>query len=401
MTIHDKQLKNKTTVKFCKNCVLSNQRPRIKFNEKGICSACEYAVYKQNNIDWDFRESQLIKLLNLHRSSNGSFDCIVPCSGGKDGSVVAHQLKYKYNMNPLTVTWAPFIHSDIGWKNFMSFTNSGFDNLLCTPNGNLYRKLSRLGFEFVGDNFLPFIYGQLNYPFHISIKHKIPLIFYGENGELEYGGTAKDIEKPYRSADDFTEEFCKGVDIDELIQVGLDNKILEKNDIIQNSLQYFKVPKIDDINKNNSQQHWFSYYKKWDPQENFYYASDNVGFSPNNERSEGTYSKYASIDDKTDAIHYYLGLIKFGMGRATSDAAHEIRDNHITREEGKLLVKKFDQEFPQKGFREFIKYVDISEEHFHNVIQKYQKNSTNIWKKINDKWYLRHTVTNDGVDDNS
>ena len=103
----------------------------------------------------------------------------------------------------------------------------------------------------------------------------------------------------------------------------------------------------------NTQVHWFSYYKYWDPQENYYYATENTGFKPNDERTESTYSKYASIDDETDGVHYFLSLIKFGLGRCTSDAAHEIRDGHLTREEGVSLVKKFDTEIPKKKHKVF------------------------------------------------
>ena len=33
-------------------------------------------------------------------------------------------------------------------------------------------------------------------------------------------------------------------------------------------------------------------------------------------------------------LHYFMQYIKFGMGRATWDAAQEIRTNIITRDEG-------------------------------------------------------------------
>mgnify|MGYP000651487839 CR=1 FL=1 len=38
---------------------MSNQRPRIQFNEKGICSACVYNEYKNKIIDWDKKEKEL------------------------------------------------------------------------------------------------------------------------------------------------------------------------------------------------------------------------------------------------------------------------------------------------------------------------------------------------------
>ena len=55
---------------------------------------------------------------------------------------------------------------------------------------------------------------------------------------------------------------------------------------------------------------------------------------------------------------YYTTLIKFGIGRATYDASQEIRNDKITREEGVSLVHKYDQEFPNKYFKEF--YSDSS-----------------------------------------
>ena len=113
---------------------------------------------------------------------------------------------------------------------------------------------------------------------------------------------------------------------------------------------------LDKKSANNTEinYQYLGYYLKWDPQECFYYASKNTGFKPNTERTEGSYSKYSSIDDKIDNFHYYTTLIKFGIGRATSDAAQEIRNKKITREEGVVLVKKFDHEFPKKYFGDFL-----------------------------------------------
>jgi len=143
--------------------------------------------------------------------------------------------------------------------------------------------------------------------------------------------------------------------------------------------------------------HFFSYYHKWIPQENYYYAAEHTGFSARSERNEGTYSKYASIDDQLDGFHYYLSFIKFGIGRATSDTAHEIRDGHLTREEGVQLVKRFDGEFPKQYYKTFLEYCGISEEYFHEVIDSWR--SPHIWGKENGVWRLNHTVAGDGMCD--
>ena len=151
-----------TPVVFCKKCVISNQRPSsvVEFNkdsinkkqtimmdDQGVCSACNFAEKKNKNIDWEKREQELITLCDKYRSRNGSYDCVIPGSGGKDSAFTSHVLKYKYNMNPLTVTWAPHEYTEIGWQNFQRWIEiGGFDNVLITPNGRVHRLLTKLAF---------------------------------------------------------------------------------------------------------------------------------------------------------------------------------------------------------------------------------------------------------------
>ncbi|TGM31712.1 N-acetyl sugar amidotransferase [Leptospira biflexa] len=367
-------------VKFCKKCTVSNQRPRISFDENGVCSACNFAEFKRTKIDWKQRENELVELCNRYRKNNGEYDVIVPCSGGKDGGFVAHQLKYKYGMNPLTVTWAPLKATDIGRKNLDAFIGSGFDNILGTPNGKVTRQLTHLSFKFLGDPFQPFIYGQTNFPMHMAIKYNVSLIMYGENGEVEYGGDMKNAFRPNRDIQDHDKHYFSG----------LPPEFWTEHGISANDLKPFMAPKYEDIVKNKTEIHFLGYYKFWDPQENFYYCQENTGFTPNSERSEGTYSKYASLDDRIDGFHYYLAYIKFGIGRTTSDTAHEIRDHKITREEGAALVKRYDGEFPKKHYNEFLEYCSITDEEFQSVIDSWR--SDHIWKKNGGEWELIHKV---------
>ena len=126
---------------------MSNQRPRITFDEHGVCSACNFAEEKNKKIDWDLREKELQDLCNKHRRKDGYWDVVVPCSGGKDSTFVAHMLKYKYNMNPLTVTWTPMLYTDVGWRNLQHMIASGIDNILGSPDGKTHRILTKLSIE--------------------------------------------------------------------------------------------------------------------------------------------------------------------------------------------------------------------------------------------------------------
>lgn len=129
-----------------------------------------------------------------------------------------------------------------------------------------------------------------------------------------------------------------------------------------------------------------NYYLKWQPQENYYYCAQNTGLLPNPERSEGTYSKYASLDDKFDGFHYYMRYIKLGLGRCAEDTAHEIRDGHITRQEGLDLMKKYEGEFPKKYYKEFLQYLDINEKTFEDIVDSWRLD--HIWKNINNEWVM-------------
>lgn len=375
-------------VVYCTRCGISNQRPRIKLDENGVCSACNFADFKAT-LDWAAREQELIKLLDRYRRDDGSYDVIVPSSGGKDSAFVAHMLKHKYGMNPLTVTWAPHLYTEIGFQNHQNHIHVGdLSNILVTPAGHTHRKLTKLAFEVLGDPFLPFIFGQNNMPLQMALNYKIPLVFYGENSEVEYGGSMADAYVPTRDwKHKNTNVLMSGVPPETFLKYGISEKDMKP---------YFP-PATEKLDELGLEIHYFGYYHKWVPQENYYYCVEHTGFRANNVRSEGTYSKYASLDDQIDGFHYYLMFIKFGIGRATSDAAHEVRDGHITREEAVQLIGKFDGEFPGKYFKVFLEYCDISEEYFWEVVDSWRPD--HLWKKVDNKWLLRHKVDGSGCDD--
>lgn len=390
-------------VKFCKRCVISNQRPSstvefknttdekketISFGEDGVCDACRYAEYKDTKIDWEKREKELVELCDIYRSKDGSYDCIVPGSGGKDSGYTAHILKHKYGMNPLTVTWAPHLYTEVGWRNFINWSHiGGFDNILFTPNGRVHSILTKLAFENLLHPFQPFIIGQRYIGPKFALMYNIPLVFYGEN-QAEYGNKIEENDTP-TMGDKF---FAQEVTLDNLYLGGVPARdIINLYGISINDLNpYFPAP-YEKIKKLGVQVHYLGYYLRWDPQENYYYCSKHTGFTANDQRTEGSYSKYSSIDDKIDPFHYYMTLVKFGIGRATYDAAQEIRNKKITREEGVHLVRRYDQEFPQRYFKEFLEYVGISEEKFHELIDAGRPE--HLWTKENGEWKLKHQVS--------
>ena len=394
---------------FCKKCVMSNQRPSsiseffhkkdrknaqyMKINNKdGICDACKQNEIK-DQIDWKDREKKLITLLEKHRKKNGEYDCLVPGSGGKDSAYQAHILKYKYKMNPLVITWPPIMYTDYGLNNYNNWINvGGFDALVVRPNGSTMRQLTKLSITNLLHPFQTFILGQKNVAPKIASKFGIKLIFYGEN-EAEYGNPIAENnislrKKSYFAVKNYKNIYLAGIKISELIK---------KYNFEKRDLQIFLPINDNELKKTKIEVHYLGYYLKWTPQEAFYYAVKNTGFAPRPFRTQGTFSKYNSIDDKIDDLHYYTTFIKFGIGRTTYDASQEIRNKHLTRDEGKNLVKKYDGEFPDKYFSEVMKYLNIKESEFLNICDHFRPG--HLWKKKAGIWKLRYTVNQDGVND--
>jgi len=404
-------------VKFCRSCVISNQRPNsaveykhtkqtrkttIHFDVHGVCDACKFAERKKRAIDWEARDKQLRDLCDEHRKMDGSYDCIVPGSGGKDSFYASHILKTKYGMHPLTVTWAPHVYTDWGWKNLQSWIHAGHDNYLMTPNGRIHRLLTRLSTELLFHPFQAFMFGQKALAPKMALIFKIPLVFYGEN-EAEYGNPGSDADSAQRdwayfSSSDQSKVFLGGVSLNDLrTRFGVD----------QNDLQPYLPADPNRLAEQNVEVHYLGYYLRWHPQGCYYYAVEHGGFQASPERTPGTYSKYNSIDDRIDDFHYYTTGIKFGIGRASYDAAQEIRSGDINRDEGVALVKRFDHEFPERFADEIFRYLSMPAKDFPQASKMFERptmdreyfrlltdqfRSPHLWISEDGVWRLRHAV---------
>lgn len=385
-------------VRFCTRCVMSNQRPSsypeflhtpdritptLRIDEEGVCDACRYAERKED-IDWEDRERRLLALLDRHRKNDGSYDCLVPGSGGKDSVMAAHLLKYKYGMHPLTVTWPPLLYTDYGRQNFLSWIETGgFDNITFKPNGRVHRLLTRLALENLLHPFQTFILGQKNLAPKIALQFNIPLIFYGES-EAEYGNPIAETASSLREQSYFTM-----TNLSRLHLAGLPiARLMDEHGLTLGDLQPYLPASHEAVEKSSMEVHYLGYYVKWTPQEAFYYAVEHAGFVPRPFRSEGTYSKYNSIDDKIDDLHYYTTFIKFGLGRASYDASQEIRNKHLLREEAVRLVRQYDGEFPSRYLDEVLECLGLDRDRFIALCDGFR--SEHLWKKEGGQWTLRH-----------
>lgn len=385
----------------CQRCLMTNQKPHsinetthrpdtpktgMSIDAEGVCDACRFAEHK-NEVDWSKREKMLMEMLDRYRRDDGPYDVIVSGSGGKDSMKISHLLKYKYGMHPLTVTWSPHLYADIGWRNMQNWIhNGGFDNLLFTPNGKTMRILTREAFDNLYFPFQPFKFGIKFWATKMAIRFNIPLVMYGEP-YAEYGSTDNDegmtpsLGLEY-FVNDATDIYLGGLHADE---------IKKKHGLTDNDLLPFMPLRSWEVEKHEVRVEYLGWYLNWDPQESFYYAAENCGFEPDPQRTEGTYGKYASLDDKMDGLHYFTHLIKFGIGRATFDTSQEIRNGHITRQEAVALVGKYELEFPKQFFGEMLEYMNMDEDYFWDRTDRAR--SPHLWAKKGNEWALRHPAT--------
>ena len=397
-------------VRFCKLCNMSNQQPMssneylhnkgskkatLAFDDEGVCHACRFNKLKESGeIDWAERERELIELCNRSRRNDGSYDCIVGGSGGKDSAMQSHLLKYKYGMHPLTVTWSPHLYTDIGWKNFQNWLHvGGFDNFLFTPNGKIHRLLTRNATINLLHPFQPFILGQKTYVAKMAAQLNIPLIFYGEMPG-EYGEQISHKTSSYSAgaagaeSEGFSMDYIGGRDVRDVYLGGKPIGEYLDEGVQMADLKCYLPFDLEVLQRKGITFKYLGYYKRWVPQEAYYYAVENTGFEANQVRTEGTYSKYNSLDDKVDGFFYFTRWIKFGVGRAMMDSAQEIRNHHINKDEAIALMRRYEGEYPVRYEREFLEYVGMSQEEFLELCDRFR--SPHLWKVEDGEWKLRH-----------
>lgn len=380
-------------MRYCRKCLMPDTRPRISFNEEGVCNACLYAKDKEE-IDWDKRRREFEELLSRCRSKDGYWDCIVPWSSGKDSSYITHRLKFEFGMNPLLVTVAPQIQTEEGRHNQQVFLELGFDHILFTLNPRVHKALSKRHFIKYGDPWMAWSQAINSIPVKTAVDFKIPNIFYAEHGETEYGG--KVLSKKHQRERDLAEV--------REIMIGHDPKEWIGGEVSLNDLAPYVYPDAKDIERVGVKAHYFGYYFRWNAYENYLYAKKHWAFMtvkdgeteldlpgvPKKGRTQGTFTNYDSIDDRLDNIYYYLQYIKFGFGRAVRDASRLIQNNVLTREEGLRLARSYDGEFPSRTFNDFLDWTGITEKEFWKVVDSHR--NPQIWEKKDNEWRPRHLL---------
>jgi len=327
-------------------------------------------VQEKKSINWEDRENDLEDLFSKHRKK-GNFDCLVPMSGGKDGSYVAYKLKHKYGMNPLGVTVTPPLPTTLGDENLRSFLKSGYNHISVNPDYSAMRVLNRTGFIEMGFPYYGWLIAIMTAPIRIAKQFDIGLIFYGEDGEVEYGGTSETARNPIY---DF--EYQRAIYME-----GGYQRVLDSAQLDQDQLYFFTYPDEDKFRLDLT--HW-SYFENWDPYRNYMIAKTYCGLKEAESANTGTFTNFAQNDQKFYALHTYLMYLKYGFGRANQDACIEIRRGAMDRDQALNLVRLYDGHFPEEYVSDYLEYYQIDRDAFDDVIDKFA--NRDLFEKVDGRW---------------
>ena len=345
---------------WCSNCLTMSTRPRITFDERGWCNACVWTE-KKKTLNWNARHVELENLLNKHRRNDGEFDCLVPCSGGKDGSYVAYNLKHKYGMNPLCVTITPALTLPLGDQNLRAFVESGYDHISINADYEAMRALNKSGFIEMGFPYYGWLIAILTAVIRTAANFGIDLIFYGEDGEVEYGGSTETSKNPI-----YDVHYQKKVYLE-----GGYEKVLAASGLSKSQLNFFRFPSDEELNRHALQLTHWSYFENWDPYRNYLVAKEHCGLKEAEDSNAGTFTNFSQNDQALYALHTYLMYLKFGFGRANQDACIEVRRGAMNREQAVNLVRLYDGHYPEEFIQLYLNYYRMTQAEFDHVLDCY------------------------------
>lgn len=369
-------------MKYCTKCVMPDTRPGIKFDERGVCSACQSYEHR-NEVDWDARWKELEQLCDKYRGMNGpdGYDCIIAVSGGKDSHFQTYLMKEVLHMNPLLVTVEDnFPMTEAGKHNIKNISEAfGCDIIAMKPNIAAQKKLMRYTFEKYGKPTYVLDRYIYTYPLHMAVKFNLPLLVYGENVSYEYGGAG--YKETYSARNQIFNGVASGIEKDELVKnAGVSMK----------DLNFFDAPSAEELDKLDPI--YISYFTPWNSFKNYELAK-RFGFHDLTHEWQRTHKveQFDQIETPAYLVHAWMKYPKFGHAGATDYSARMIRYGMITREEGIKLVNEHDGNLDPRTIREFCAFLGYTEREFWKIVDSMY--NRDIFKKDEmERWVLKEPL---------
>lgn len=351
-------------MKYCAKCLQPDTRPGIRFDELGVCPACNYHA-SLVDVDWDERKCELEEVVAFGRANNHSgYDCIIGVSGGKDSTRQAIFVKEVLKMNPLLVNlcYPPEQVTQRGVDNVSNMIRHGFDCICINPSPQIWRKLMRKGF-FEYTNWCKSTELALfsSVP-RLAIAYQIPLIWWGENAALQLG----DLNVMGKSG-------CDGNNLRKMNTLaGGDVTWLLSDEIRRNHILQYIYPSEKEMEDAGLRITFLGYFwKDWSLIDNGNYSALR-GLEIRNEKpwEIGDHVGVTSLDEDWVTFNQMIKYLKFGFGRITDYVNEDIRKGRITREQGIALTERYDGTCSERYIASFCEYIDITTREFWEQVDK-------------------------------
>ncbi len=357
----------------CKKCFMPDTRPGSIFNDKGICQAC-LNYEKRETVDWKERKKELRKLCDKYRKDDGSYDCIIPVSGGKDSYFLVYTLVKEMNMHPLLITVTDsFTHTKAGTHNLRNLIETfKLNHYQYTINHDLFRKATRIAFEETGEALKFVEYAIYTIPTLFAQKFDIPFVVYGENSAYEYGTTSKNF---YLATP--------------IVKAMSDKLEKDRQWWIEKKLTSEEVSSIQlDKNKPLPEVIYMSYFTPWNSTRNIEIAKK-YGFRDltHEWKREGYVEDFEQIDSVAYMVHLWLKYPKFGFQRTSDIVSRRVREGALSLDQAKKLIIDNDYKLDQRAMEDFINFLGYTPNQFWNIVEKFW--NKNIFKKENEVWKLK------------
>lgn len=317
----------------CSICVMPDTRPDTPFVD-GVCQACINFKARQQ-VDWNAREGDFLRLLESIPRNGSGYDCIVPSSGGKDSTWQVLKC-IELGLRPLVVTATTCMLTDIGRKNIDNLARYA-TTVEFSPNKEVRKKLNRLGLEMVGDCSWPEHVSIFTTPFRAAVAFGIPLVLYGENPQAHYGGP-QGTEQATQLTERWRSEFGGFLGLRPRDLIGIQGLTAE-------DMADYEMPTSGQI-PINLQAHFLGQYFPWDSWGNFE-AATMSGFVAYHKRPcTGSLWAFENLDNAQTGLHDHAMFRKYGYGRACAQVSIEVRTGRIDREMAMRAVEGWDGSFP-------------------------------------------------------
>lgn len=343
-------------MKRCTVCVMPDSRPDTEFVD-GVCSAC-ISYQKRPTIDWGARKADLTRLLEQRYQAGAEFDLIVPSSGGKDSTYQVLTL-LELGARPLVVTASTCMLTPVGRKNIDNL-KSYATTIEVSPNTEVRRKLNRIGLEMVGDISHPEHMAIFTTPFRVALAMGIPLIFYGECPQREYGGPLGS-EEARTMTQRWVSEFGGFLGLRASDCVG-------QYGITAKDMLDYTAPDAYLLQKAGIEAHFLGQYIEWDSERNAKVAIEHgmkvYGVNAK-AMCEANWWPAENLDNAMTGLHDHGGYRKYGYGRGCAQISVDVRRGFVDRDFALDWVLCNDGAFPWQycgvGHMEVVKHLGITD----------------------------------------